>query len=309
MVDNEFDLNLLRLFVSMVESATLTEAAARAGVTRSHISKRLQLLERALGTQLMLRTTRHVELTQAGHLLFEHATRVLREVDAAKSSIHSLGKTMRGDIRIRVPTGLGTLYLSDVLLVFAKAHPEVSLRVVINDHIGDLISAEVDMALKITSSPPEDHVARKLCAVEWALCATPAFLRGRNALSSPEELTTVEMIAPASLGRRFNLKLTGEKKVEAIRVSPRLVSGDYPFLRKCLLADLGVALLPRYAVWGELKRGAVVEVLPEWAPEGVGDGLFLLTAPNRYPTLAARSLMDFLREAIVMESVNWMRSR
>ncbi|HBD34712.1 MAG TPA: LysR family transcriptional regulator, partial [Cupriavidus sp.] len=112
MIDNSLDLNLVRLFVTMVESRTLTAAAERSGMTRSNVSRRLKVLEQHLGAQLMRRTTRHVELTEAGQLLYAHALRMLDELQSAKTAIDSLGTVVRGDVRIRLPTGLGHLYLT-----------------------------------------------------------------------------------------------------------------------------------------------------------------------------------------------------
>lgn len=306
-VDNKIDLNLLRLFVTLVEARTLTETARRLGMTRSNVSRRLKTLELNMGAQLLLRTTRHVELTQAGHLLYLHGARMLDELETARASIDSLGAAVRGDVRIRLPTGLGHLYLAPVLLQFARAYPDISLRVLINDYIGDLVSAEVDVALKITSDPPGDHVARRLCDVAWCLCAAPAFLDDRGGVGAIHELGDCELIAPASLGRRFDLKFDLQDTPVLLRVAPRLQSGDYPFLVEAALAGLGVALLPRYAVWRQLEAGTLVEVLPQHEPAGVGGSLYLLTAPNRFPTMAARTLMEFLREHIRLHQDDWAR--
>ncbi len=305
MIDNSLDLNLIRLFVTLVEARTLTAAAARSGMTRSNVSRRLKLLEQQLGAQLMRRTTRHVEPTEAGRLLYAHGVRMLDELQAAGASIDSLGQTVRGDVRIRLPTGLGHLYLAQVLLDFAQQYPAISLRVLINDFIGDLIPAEVDVALKITSTPPEDHVARRIGAVRWCLCATPAYLARRGAPAGPAELPGCALIAPASLGRRFDIKLTAAGEPQVLRVSPRIQSGDYPFLREAVLAGLGVALLPRYAVWQQIGRGELEEVLPGHEPEGVGDSIYMLTAPNRFPTLATRTLMDFIRARLQGQEAVW----
>ncbi len=308
MIDNKIDLNLIRLFVTVVESRTLSEAAQRSGMTRSNMSHRLKSLELALGAQLLTRTTRRMELTQAGDLLYARGARMLEEVDAARTSIDSLGQTVSGDVRIRLPTGLGHLYLAPLLLDFARQYPDISLRVMINDHIGDLISSEVDIALKITFSPPLDQVARRLCSVFWCLCASPAFLHTHAGIHGISDLGQVDLIAPASMGRRFGLKLERRGEVLVVQVAPRLQSGDYPFIKQATLGGLGVALLPRYAVWRELAAGQLQEVLPDFQPEGVGDSLYLLTAPNRFPTLATRTLLNFITEAIARHEVDWQRA-
>jgi len=308
MIDNIPDLNLVRLFVAMVESRNLSAAAQRCGMTRSNMSHRLKRLELALGAQLLRRTTRHVELTQAGRLLYQHGVRLLDEMRAAQSSIDSLGGTVRGDVRIRLPTGLGHLYLAPVLLEFTRRYPDIALCVHINDNIGDLVSAEVDLALKITSTPPEDHVARRVCAIQWCLCAAPAFLLEGQPVQTLDQLGRCSLIAPQSLGRRFDLRLNHAHGGPLIvRVAPRLQSGDYPFLREAVLAGLGVALLPRYAVWNQLRDGQLREVLPDFEPEGVGNAIYLLTAPNRFPSVATRTLASFVQEHIQRHHRDWLR--
>ncbi|MBY4947975.1 LysR family transcriptional regulator [Cupriavidus respiraculi] len=308
MIDNSLDLNMVRLFVTMVEAKTLTAAAARSGMTRSNVSRRLKLLEQHMGAQLLRRTTRHVELTEAGSLLYTHGLRMLDELQAASASIDSLGQSVRGDVRIRLPTGLGHLYLTPVLLQFARTYPDISLRVVINDYIGDLISAEVDVALKITSMPPEDHVARKICDVGWCLCAAPSFLEENGPIHQAADLLECDLISPASLGRRFDLKITVAGTPVTLRVAPRIQSGDYPFLFESMMGGLGVALLPRYAVWRQIESGQIVEVLDQCDPEGVGDSIYMLTAPNRFPTLATRTLMDYVRSHLEDQSCAWQRA-
>lgn len=306
-MDNGVNLNLIRLFIVVVETSTISEAARRLGMTRSNASKQLKNLELEVGAQLLRRTTRHTEVTEAGKLLYQHGLRMLEEVAIARSSIDSLGQSVKGEVRIRLPTGLGHLYLTDFLLQFARLYPDVSLRVLINDYIGDLVSAEVDLALKITSSPPEDHVARRICHINWCLCASPEFLVKYDNSISISDLQNQYLITPISMGRRFDLKLRQEEDTMLIPVAPRLQSGDYPYLLEAALAGLGIALLPRYAVWKSLEKGELQEVIPEWTPQGVGDSLYLLTASNRFPSLATRTLIKYIFKQIQKQQMNWSK--
>ncbi|MGF7000499.1 LysR family transcriptional regulator [Paraburkholderia sp. GAS32] len=306
MVDNKFDLNLLRLFVTIVEAPNLSVAAERSHTTRSNISHRLKALETTMKAQLVRRTTRRMELTEAGRTLYQHCIRMLEELDSARASIDNLGNTIAGDVRIRLPTGLGHIYLTPVLLDFARAHPQVSLRVMLTDHISDLISAEVDVALKITSTPPDDYVARKLCDIQWCICAAPSYLEDRP-IANWKDLQSSALITPAALGRSFDLKLGRDKVVTAVRVTPRIQSGDFPFLISAVAEGLGIALLPRYAVWQSLREGCLTEVLTEYEPQGVGNAAYLLTAPNRFPTLATRAVMQFIVQHVKANQSNWSR--
>lgn len=86
---------------------------------------------------------------------------------------------------------------------------------------------------------------------------------------------------------------------------PPFTSGDYPYLLEAALTGLGIALLPRYAVWKNLETGQLQEVIPEWTPQGVGDSLYLLTASNRFPSLATRTLIKYIFKQIQKQQKNW----
>jgi DNA-binding transcriptional LysR family regulator len=119
------------------------------------------------------------------------------------------------------------------------------------------------------------------------------------------DLAACDLITPQSLGRRFILKLRLSGAPQGLRVSPRIQSGDYPFLFDSMMAGLGVALLPRYAVWRQIEAGTVREVFENCEAEGVGDSIYMLTTSNRYPTLATRALMDFVGDHIKSQSPSW----
>ena len=109
------DLNLIHLFVEIVEARSFTAAAQKLGMTRSNLSNRLKVLERETGAQLLRRSTRSLELTQAGETLFEHGRRMLQEVETARASIDGLGQTVRGHVRSKdgrpcepLPVGSGS---------------------------------------------------------------------------------------------------------------------------------------------------------------------------------------------------------
>ncbi len=138
------DLNLIQLFVTIVDAGTLSEAAVRHGVTRSHVSRNLQKLERAFGAQLIRRSTRRLELTQQGSVLYEHGARMAREVESARHALQKLGTEPAGHVRLSIPTGLGELdQLRPLLVSFALRHPALTLRVLFSNRVSDLISSEM----------------------------------------------------------------------------------------------------------------------------------------------------------------------
>jgi len=146
------DLSLIGLFVKIVDGRSLSAAARKLGVTRANVSQRLKVL-REVGAQLLRRSTCNLELTQAGHTLYQCGQRMLEDLGNARASIGSLGKTLGGRIRISVPIGFGRMFTGSKLLEFTRAHPGIALTVTFNNRIEDLIAVEVDAAIRITSTP------------------------------------------------------------------------------------------------------------------------------------------------------------
>ncbi len=293
------DLNLIQLFVTIVQSGTLSEAAQRQGVTRSHVSRNLQKLERALGAQLIRRTTRRLELTQQGTQLYEHGERIAREVESARHAVQKLGAEPTGHVRLSIPTGLGHEDLSPLLLRFAEQHPEVTLRVLFSNRVSDLIDAEIDVALRVVSEPPLDYVAREICAVQWHLCAAPAYLRRMGTPRQPADLSQAAFLSPPDGKPYVNLVLHKNAQTHTVKVISRLQSEYFPFLAQGAREGAGIALLPHYIIQNDVKARRLRIVLPDYQVDGPGNKLFILTTPNPYPSSAVRAVIEFLRIELV----------
>lgn len=292
------DLNLVRTLVEIVDAGNLSEAARRRKVTRSHVSKELKALERQVGATLLRRTTRRLAPTDSGLALYEHGLRMLAEVDAARAAIDSLGHTVRGHVRLSIPSGLGEFYLGDRLLEFQQAHPDITLRVLFSNRVPDLIAAEVDLAVRILSEPPPDQVAREVCDIGWGLYAAAAYLTMQPAIVELDDLAVHRILCTPGAERNFRLVLQQGAVRRELRIRPHLESEHFPFLRSAMLAGMGIALLPDYAVADDVRTGRALRVLPSWRAQGLGSRLYILTLQDRHPSHAARVLMEFLREAL-----------
>ena len=300
------DLNLCRVFIDIAEAQSLSGAARRSGMTRSNVSRRLKSLETEMGAQLLRRTTRNMELTQAGQLLYRRCLAMMEELQCARNAIHQLGSTVSGDVGVRVPTGFGHFYLKPLILSFCREHPDIRLRLLINDQLGDLVSSKVDLAVQITSSPLDDLVATKLCEVRWHFVATPACLQALDRpLWEPASLMDARLILPLAMGKKIAFHARDGAVSGSLDVSPSIQSGDYQLLYDAALADLGVALLPNYVTANAIASGALTPVLSHVVFPGLGHAMYLVRMPDRQPTMAARAFLQFLREAIVTAAQNW----
>lgn len=293
------DLNALKMFVEIVDAGNLSAAARRLNTTRSNLSHRLKSFEQAVGVQLLRRSTRRMEPTQVGYALYEHGSRIVREMSAANAAVATLGKSLQGHVRVSIPTGFGQLYLGPMLIEFAQQYPEITLEVVFSNRITDLMASEIDVALRITSDPPDQYVARELARIDWVLCASPRYAKRKGMPRKPEDLGEHELVStPTARGRRLAIRLQRQGRQAEVALQPHIQSESFLFLKDAVLAGIGLGVLPFYAVHDELDSGALIRVLPAYVADIWGDRLFMITAPNLYPTLAARSLMEFMKSRI-----------
>jgi DNA-binding transcriptional LysR family regulator len=300
------DLNLVRLFVAIAESRNLSDAALRSGVTRSNVSRRLVLLERQYGVQLLRRTTRHMELTQAGRILYKHCLQALNELNTAQLEIDQIHKTISGEIRVRIPTGLGHFYLKPLILDFCRTHPALNLRMLINDQIHDLVASKVDLAIHITSSPLEDHVATRVCDIRWGLFAAPTYLKTlATPLQHAHDIKFARLITPLNIAHRLEFRNQENGVQQHVQSNPLIQSGDYQFLYNAAVAGLGVALLPNYAVKDAVDNNMLVKILESYDVKGVGDALYIVRASNRQPSAATLALIDLLTSSIQSMAQGW----
>ncbi|MFM0032437.1 LysR family transcriptional regulator [Paraburkholderia madseniana] len=301
------DLNLIGLFVEIVESRSLSAAARKLGMTRSNISQRLKLLERETGTQLLRRSTRNFELTQAGHTLYDCGQRMREDLSTARASIDSLGKTLSGRVRISVPTGFGRMFIGSKLLEFARMHPGITLNVTFSNRIEDLIAAEVDVALKITATPPLDYVARNICTIDWNLYASADYVEKHGPIDSPGDLERQTLVASPYPDRRVTMTLThqrDEADIHTITMQPSLQSSDYPFLTEAVCQGMGIGLLPAYVPHAPMSCG-LLRILPQYRVAFLQNTLYIVTLPNRYPSPATQAVIDYLRAEIISLAQTW----
>ncbi|MDR0202997.1 MAG: LysR family transcriptional regulator [Delftia acidovorans] len=292
------DINLIRNFVEIVDARSLSAAARKRDITRSKVSKELKALETALGVTLLHRTTRSFLLTAAGEVLYEHGRSIIQEVEAAQGAIDALQQVVTGSVRLSIPTGLGELYLADMLLAFQKRHPQVRIRVLFSNRVTDPMSAQVDVAVRVARDVQEHLVARDLGPVGFGLYASSAYAKARP-FHDPAEIPHGVLLTPPGDGKTYAVSVKKGQQEIALKCEPCITSEHFPFLKQSMLRGSGVATLPNYMVMDELRSGAVQRVCPDWTVSGLGDRLYIITAEDRRPSHAVKVMTEFLRASLL----------
>ncbi|MCA6215916.1 LysR family transcriptional regulator [Ideonella sp. B7] len=288
------DVNALLLLVDIVEAGNLSQAARKRKMSRANISYHLTQLEKSLGQQLVRRTTRRIDPTEAGLRLYRHGCVIRDELQAAQESVASLREGLHGSVRLAVPTGFGQLVMSHWLIEFKRLHPSIRLELLFDNRVDDLLRDEVDLAIRVLSEPPPQLIARELSRMRHIVCASRQYAQAHPLPTRLEDLAQVPLITSNVVGRALRVSAYRGEERHEIALQPTLASENFQFLHEAILAGLGVGLVPDYVVARELAAGTVVTGLDDWRLSIFGSRLFLLRMPDRYETLATRTLIDFV---------------
>ena len=297
------DAQSLVLLADIVEAGNLSQAARRLKMSRANISYHLAQLEKSLGQQILRRTTRRLEPTELGFRLYQHGSAIRDELMAARESVASLGRGLHGRVRLSVPTGFGNLVMADWMIAFKRQYPDISLNLLFENRVDDLLRDEVDIAIRVMSEPPQQMVAVELAEVRYVVCAASAYAQRHSMPAELEDLRRMPVITSAVVGRDLRLSAyQGESRYE-LTLHPTLASENFQFLREAVLGGLGVGLVPDYVVDQDVAQGRIVTALDEWRLSVFGTRMYLLRMPGRYQTLAVRTLIDF----VVQRARSWSR--
>jgi DNA-binding transcriptional LysR family regulator len=289
------DLTYLTLLVDIIDAGNLSQAARKLKMTRANVSYHLSQLEKAVGVQLVRRTTRRVEPTEVGWRLYEHGRTIRNEIVAAQETITNLGQGLQGRVGLSVPSGYGQMVMSDWLVEFKRLYPGIVLDVVFENRI-DNLRDEVDIAIRILPEPPPQMVAREFGTVRYLACASRAYVATHGLPTELAQLRTQPLITANVVGRHLSLRGYRQGEREEVMLAPTLISDHYPFLREGILAGLGIGLVPDYVVHDVIASGEVLTALNDYRLSIFGTNMYLLYLPNRHQTRAVRTCIDFLMD-------------
>jgi DNA-binding transcriptional LysR family regulator len=291
----KLDQTHLTLLVDIIDAGNLSQAARMLKMTRANVSYHLSQLEKAVGVQLVRRTTRRVEPTEVGWRLYEHGRTIRNEIVAAQETITHLGQELQGRVGLSVPSGYGQMVMSDWLVEFKRQFPGIVLDVVFENRI-DNLRDEVDIAIRILPEPPPQMVAREFGTVRYLACASQAYVALHGLPTELAQLRSLPLLTANVVGRHLSLRGYRQGEREEVLLAPSLISDHYPFLREGILAGLGIGLVPDYVVHDVIASGQVLTALDDYRLSIFGTNMYLLYLPNRHQTRAVRTCIDFLMD-------------
>lgn len=289
------NLNDLVFFVAAVEQGGFAAASRRLGLPKSTISKRVAMLEDALATRLIHRTSRSFTLTELGQDFYEHARGALIEAEAAESVVRRRQAEPSGTVRMTASIPVAQLYLAECLPELARKYPKLRLQLDVTDRFIDMPQEGIDIAIRSHFAPLPDSglVQRRLMTEPIILVASPAYLTQREVPLSPDDLQHHDGLLTNSAAATWALfHLSGERAQVTPRVA--MVANESSVLVHAAAAGLGIACLPERMCRASIASAGLVRVLPEW---NAGSVTTTLVMPHRRGQLpGVRAVVEFLVE-------------
>ncbi len=283
----------MQVFVRVVEAGGISHAADQLGVSKSAVSRRLSELEARLGTTLLKRTTRRSSLTDAGQRYYERSLRVIDDVAELNTITASNDDALAGTLRLAVPLSFGLSHLSPAIDIFARNHPDLTIRINFSDRQIDLVQEGVDLAFRIADLKDSSLKARRITPIRMMLCASPDYLKQWGSPQRHEDLKKHRLLSYDSSGTVLPWRVVDREGDEHI-VHPqaKIIANNGEFLRDMGIAGHGIFISPTFISWEALAKGDLVQVLPDYRIPSIN--AYAVYPQTRYLPQRARLLIDFL---------------
>ncbi|MGF6472642.1 LysR family transcriptional regulator [Paraburkholderia youngii] len=285
-------LNDMALFVEVVKAKGFRSAAEAMGVPNSTLSRRISGLEKAIGLRLLHRTTRKVELTEAGQIYFERCKRIVDEARLAHEQLGEMLAQPSGVLRASLPVDFAVTYLAPLIAEFAGLYPGITFDFDLTPRRVDLVSEPFDVAIRMGESESSQLIARPLASLKPYLYASPGYLERSGEPSKPADLARHECLSAL---KADSWTLHDGKRTTTVLVGGRFALNNVGMIRKLSTLDLGILLLPEEIVADEVASGKLRRVMPAW--HGTPMPVYAITETRLLPAKTQR-FIEFLRERL-----------
>lgn len=263
------DLRRMAVFAAVADAGSLGRAARHLGISTSAVSQQLQQLEHEAGLRLINRSTRSMNLTEAGAAFAAHCRAMVASAEAGWRQLAQSRDIPAGLLRISAPMGFAR-HVAPALSPLLEANPGLAMELLVADELIDLVGARIDLALRGGRLPDSAWVARRLVTLDRILCAAPAYLGRHGRPGHPGQLGEHRWLGLSGEGGAIELALDdGAGDHRLWQGTATVTSNHQQSLEQLCLAGLGIGVLVRADVDASLRSGALEQLLPQWSLPGI----------------------------------------
>jgi DNA-binding transcriptional LysR family regulator len=282
----------MQTFGAVVDAGSFVKAADALDLSKAAVSRYVDALEGRLGARLLHRTTRRLSLTEEGQRFYARSKELLAGLEEAETEVNSTTVAATGHLRVNAPVTFGIRELGPLWGKFLALHPGVKLDITLSDRIVDLVEEGFDVAVRIAALGNSSLISKRLATTRIVLCATPKYLKARGMPKVPADLASHAIIAYSYFATRDAWNFDGPKGLVTVKTDPVVHTNSGDTCRTLALAHQGIILQPTFLVGGDLRTGALVELMPEFKAGELG--IFAVYPSRKHVAAKVRALIDFL---------------
>ena len=285
----------MALFVEVAKAMSFKRAADASGTPPSSLSRRISELEKAVGVRLLNRTTRSLELTEAGALYYARCREIVDAARIAHEQLGAVAETPRGRFRVSTTVEFARLFLGPVIADYVRAYPDVPVEFDLQPHKVDLIAQNFDLALRIGPQPDSSLIARRLGSIRTSLYAAPAYLAGAAKIEAPGDLAGHAAILNLNSPMPDVWVLSKDGTTVEVDVTGPVSVNNFGTMRELAVLGVGVTGLHEPMVAGDVRSGRLKRVLPDWT---LREAPVYAIMPSRLLPAKTRLFLDMLTERV-----------
>jgi len=286
----------MQIFVRVAEMASFTKAGESLGMPKASISTYIQDLENHVGTRLLNRTTRKVQLTHDGQTFYERCIDLLSDLEETESMFKQNSSKLNGKIRVDMPNSFARNIFVPSLPIFLKDHPNLEIELSSTDRFVDVVHEGFDCVLRVGVLKDSSLIVKKLGSLKVINCVSPGYIKRFGKPKKIDDLKRHQIISyEPNLGARTDgfEYFDGEKYKKLKLPSQVIVNNADSYLNSCL-AGLGIIQVPEVGTRELIKKGLLIEVLSSYKAEPMP--ISLLYPHRRNLSRRVQVFMDWMSE-------------
>lgn len=283
-------LHLMSVFIAVAEAQSFAVAARKLAISPPAVTRAVTALENHLSVKLLIRTTRHVRLSDAGQRYLNDAKRIINAISEIDEVATGINAEPRGQLSITAPALFGKMFVLPVVIAFLQRHPAVQVSALLLDRVVNMLEEGVDIAIRIGELADSGMNAVRVGQVRRVLCASPSYLAQHGTPQTLTELTTHTLITASNAGNTW--KFGHNANAISVQIQPRFSVTTHDAAIDAAVHGLGITRVLSYQIAALLETGALTTLLNEHEPPAMP--IHILHSEGRRASAKIRTFVDMM---------------
>lgn len=283
------------VFTRVVELQNFSEAGRQLGIVKSAVSKQVSMLEKKLGTQLIIRSTRKLSLTEAGKSYYQYCKKIIHLELVAENELRDYQEQPRGVVRIASDLTFGRLYLVPLISELNRQYPELKIELLLEDRVVNIIEENIDLSVRVGWLQDSNLIARKLFDSRFVVFTSPGYIEQHGMPLTPKSLSEHQWLGLNLLPSPFTWHFKHQDgRQETIIFSSKIITNSVDALIALVKNNSGISVLAEHIICDEIAHGELVPLVEQYELQKVG--VYVVYPKNNAMPVKTQVILDKLIE-------------